>query len=92
MPLVFLAQTILDHTLKITILPRFKPRFLFYHASGSKKMKLNGGGIVNVGSMWAKQAVKATFFSLFYAKKQVHFYTALSYGISGYSCECCLRQ
>jgi hypothetical protein len=35
-------------------------------------MKLNGGGsIVNIGSI-AKQAVKATFFSLFYAKKQAY--------------------
>lgn len=35
--------------------------FFFITQAVSKKMKENGGGsIVNVGSMWAKQAVKAT--------------------------------
>jgi NAD(P)-dependent dehydrogenase (short-subunit alcohol dehydrogenase family) len=48
-------------------------------------MKLNGGGsIVNVGSMWAKQAVKATPSSAYSMQKQAYtLYTALSYGISG---------
>ncbi len=35
--------------------------FFFITQAAAKKMKENGGGsIVNVGSMWAKQAVKAT--------------------------------
>jgi NAD(P)-dependent dehydrogenase (short-subunit alcohol dehydrogenase family) len=47
-------------------------------------MKLNGGGsIVNVGSMWAKQAVKATPSSAYSMQKQAYTLTALSYGISG---------
>jgi NAD(P)-dependent dehydrogenase (short-subunit alcohol dehydrogenase family) len=36
-------------------------------------MKLNGGGsIVNVGSMWAKQAVKATPSSAYSMQKQAY--------------------
>jgi NAD(P)-dependent dehydrogenase (short-subunit alcohol dehydrogenase family) len=47
-------------------------------------MKLNGGSIVNIGSMWAKQAVKATPSSAYSMQKQAYtLYTALSYGISG---------
>lgn len=35
--------------------------FFFITQSAAKKMKATkGGSIVNVGSMWAKQAVKAT--------------------------------
>jgi NAD(P)-dependent dehydrogenase (short-subunit alcohol dehydrogenase family) len=36
-------------------------------------MKLNGGGsIVNIGSMWAKQAVKATPSSAYSMQKQAY--------------------
>jgi short-subunit dehydrogenase len=59
-------------------------------------MKENGGGsIVNVGSMWAKQAISNPFFGLFNAKKAgLHSFTQHLAGISRlqYSCECRLPQ
>ncbi|WP_211166219.1 SDR family NAD(P)-dependent oxidoreductase [Mucilaginibacter robiniae] len=39
----------------------FNKAFLFITQAAVEIMKTNGGGsIVNVGSMWAKQAIKAT--------------------------------
>lgn len=39
----------------------FNKAFFFITQAAAKVMKLNGGGsVVNVGSMWAKQAIKAT--------------------------------
>jgi NAD(P)-dependent dehydrogenase (short-subunit alcohol dehydrogenase family) len=49
-------------------------------------MKLNGGGsIVNIGSMWAKQAVSNTFFSLFYAKAGLHSLHSLAMELADYN-------
>ena len=42
------------------ILPEKKQAFFFVTQAAAKKMKSSGGAIVNIGSMWAHQAVKAT--------------------------------
>lgn len=56
-PKPFLDLTILDYDSYLN----FNSGFLFITQTVVKKIKENGGGnIVNVGSMWAKQAEKAT--------------------------------
>ncbi len=56
-PKPFLDHTIADYDSYLNL----NRGFFFITQAVAKKMKANGGGsIVNVGSMWAKQAVKAT--------------------------------
>lgn len=56
-PKLFLEHTIEDYNSYLDL----NRGFFFITQSAAKKMKnTNGGSIVNVGSMWAKQAVKAT--------------------------------
>ncbi len=56
-PKPFLEHTIEDYNSYLDL----NRGFFFITQSVAKKMKnTNGGSIVNVGSMWAKQAVKAT--------------------------------
>jgi NAD(P)-dependent dehydrogenase (short-subunit alcohol dehydrogenase family) len=56
-PKPFLDHTIEDYNSYLDL----NRGFFFITQSAAKKMKsTNGGSIVNVGSMWAKQAVKAT--------------------------------
>jgi len=56
-PKPFLEHTIDDYNSYLDL----NRGFFFITQSAAKKMKnTNGGSIVNVGSMWAKQAVKAT--------------------------------
>lgn len=56
-PKPFLAHTIEDYNSYLDL----NRGFFFITQSAAKKMKsTTGGSIVNVGSMWAKQAVKAT--------------------------------
>jgi NAD(P)-dependent dehydrogenase (short-subunit alcohol dehydrogenase family) len=56
-PKPFLEHTIEDYNSYLDL----NRGFFFITQSAAKKMKnTNGGSIVNVGSMWAKQAVKAT--------------------------------
>lgn len=56
-PKPFLNHTIEDYNSYLDL----NRGFFFITQSAAKKMKsINGGSIVNVGSMWAKQAVKAT--------------------------------
>ncbi len=56
-PKPFLDHTITDYDSYLNL----NRGFFFITQAVAKKMKANGGGsIVNVGSMWAKQAVKAT--------------------------------
>ncbi len=56
-PKPFLEHTIEDYDSYLDL----NRGFFFITQSAAKKMKAtNGGSIVNVGSMWAKQAVKAT--------------------------------
>ena len=56
-PKPFLEHTIDDYNSYLDL----NRGFFFITQSASNKMKsTNGGSIVNVGSMWAKQAVKAT--------------------------------
>ncbi|MDO1449203.1 SDR family oxidoreductase [Rhodocytophaga aerolata] len=59
---IFAPKPFLDHTLEdYNSYLDLNRGFFFITQSIVKKMKQNGGGaIVNVGSMWAKQAVKAT--------------------------------
>lgn len=79
-PKPFLEHTIEDYNSYLDL----NRGFFFITQSVAKKMKnTNGGSIVNVGSMWAKQAVKATPSSAYYAKSWLAFtYTTLSHGIS----------
>ncbi len=56
-PKPFLDHTVEDYDSYLDL----NRGFFFITQSAAKKMKsTNGGAIVNVGSMWAKQAVKAT--------------------------------
>ena len=56
-PKPFLDHTVEDYDSYLDL----NRGFFFITQSAAKKMKsTNGGSIVNVGSMWAKQAVKAT--------------------------------
>lgn len=56
-PKPFLDHTIEDYDSYLDL----NRGFFFITQEAAKKMKINGGGsIVSVGSMWAKQAVKAT--------------------------------
>ena len=56
-PKPFLDHTVEDYDSYLDL----NRGFFFLTQSAAKKMKATGGGsIVNVGSMWAKQAVKAT--------------------------------
>ncbi len=56
-PLSFLEHKIEDYR----IYHAFNEAFFFITQAVARNMKANGGGsIVNIGSMWAKQAIKAT--------------------------------
>lgn len=59
---IFGPKPFLDHTLEdYDSYLDLNRGFFFITQAVAKKMKENGGGsIVNVGSMWAKQAIKAT--------------------------------
>ncbi|MEO9513606.1 MAG: SDR family oxidoreductase [Flavobacteriaceae bacterium] len=59
---IFGPKPFLDHTMEdYNAYLDLNRGFFFITQSAAKKMKAtNGGSIVNVGSMWAKQAVKAT--------------------------------
>ena len=59
---IFGPKPFLDHTVEdYDSYLNLNRGFFFITQAVAKKMKENGGGaIVNVGSMWAKQAVKAT--------------------------------
>lgn len=58
----FKPKTFLEHTEKdYEIYHAFNKAFFFITQATAEVMKNNGGGsIVNIGSMWAKQAIKAT--------------------------------
>ena len=58
----FSPKSFLEHTEQdYDIYHNFNKAFFFITQAVSKLMKENGGGsIVNIGSMWAKQAIKAT--------------------------------
>ncbi|MEM6517609.1 MAG: SDR family oxidoreductase, partial [Bacteroidota bacterium] len=58
----FSPKSFLEHTTQdYDIYHNFNKAFFFITQAVSKLMKENGGGsIVNIGSMWAKQAIKAT--------------------------------
>ena len=58
----FSPKSFLEHTAKdYDIYHNFNKAFFFITQAVSNLMKENGGGsIVNIGSMWAKQAIKAT--------------------------------
>lgn len=56
-PKPFLDHTVEDYNSYLDL----NRGFFFITQAIAKKMKVNGGGaIINVGSMWAKQAIKAT--------------------------------
>ncbi|OEJ99107.1 sugar dehydrogenase [Flavivirga aquatica] len=59
---IFAPKSFLDHTVAdYDSYQDLNRGFFFITQSAAKKMSATGGGvIVNVGSMWAKQAVKAT--------------------------------
>ena len=59
---IFGPKPFLDHTMEdYNSYQDLNRGFFFITQSAAKKMKAtNGGSIVNVGSMWAKQAIKAT--------------------------------
>jgi len=59
---IFAPKPFLDHTVEdYNSYLDLNRGFFFITQSAAKKMKeTNGGSIVNVGSMWAKQAIKAT--------------------------------
>lgn len=59
---IFLPKAFLDHTLEDynSYLDLNRGFFFITQAAANKMKQTNGGAIVNVGSMWAKQAVKAT--------------------------------
>ncbi|WP_428228911.1 SDR family NAD(P)-dependent oxidoreductase [Flavobacterium sp.] len=58
----FSPKPFLEHTKQdYDIYHNFNKSFFFITQAAAKIMKENGGGsIVNIGSMWAKQAIKAT--------------------------------
>lgn len=56
-PVSFLEHSDVDYDFQINL----NKAFFFITQTVAKNMKMNGGGsIVNIGSMWANQAVKAT--------------------------------
>ena len=56
-PTTFLEHTLEDYRAYMDV----NESFFFLTQAAAKNMKNNGGGsIVNIGSMWAKQAIKAT--------------------------------
>ncbi|WP_430907601.1 SDR family NAD(P)-dependent oxidoreductase [Maribacter sp. 2-571] len=59
---IFLPKPFLDHSLEdYDSYMNLNRGFFFIIQAASKKMaEQNGGAIVNVGSMWAKQAIRAT--------------------------------
>lgn len=59
---IFAPKPFLDHTIEDynSYLDLNKGFFFLTQAVAKKMKETNGGAIVNVGSMWAKQAVKAT--------------------------------
>lgn len=58
---IFAPKPFLDHTLEdYNSYLDLNRGFFFITQAVAKVMKTNGGSIVNIGSMWAKQAVKAT--------------------------------
>lgn len=59
---VFLPKPFLEHTIEDynSYLDLNKGFFFITQAVAKKMKEMNSGSIVNVGSMWAKQAVKAT--------------------------------
>ena len=74
----FSPKPFLEHTEKdYDIYHDFNKAFFFITQAASKIMKENGGGsIVNIGSMWAKQAIKATPSSAYsMAKAGLHSFT-----------------
>lgn len=74
----FSPKLFLEHTEKdYNIYHDFNKAFFFITQEVAKIMKDNGGGaIVNIGSMWAKQAIKATPSSAYsMAKAGLHSFT-----------------
>lgn len=74
----FSPKPFLEHTEKdYNIYHDFNKAFFFITQEVAKIMKDNGGGaIVNIGSMWAKQAIKATPSSAYsMAKAGLHSFT-----------------
>lgn len=74
----FSPKPFLEHTEKdYDVYHDFNKAFFFITQAASKIMKENGGGsIVNIGSMWAKQAIKATPSSAYsMAKAGLHSFT-----------------
>lgn len=74
----FSPKPFLEHTEQdYDIYHDFNKAFFFITQAASKIMKENGGGsIVNIGSMWAKQAIKATPSSAYsMAKAGLHSFT-----------------
>ncbi len=79
---IFGPKPFLDHTLEdYDSYLDLNRGFFFISQAAAKAMKSNGGGsIVNVGSMWAKQAVKATPSSAYSMQKAgLHSLTAFSH-------------
>lgn len=74
----FSPKSFLDHSeADYDIYHNFNKAFFFITQSVAKIMATNGGGsIVNIGSMWAKQAIKATPSSAYsMAKAGLHSFT-----------------
>jgi len=74
----FKPTTFLEHTEEdYDIYHNFNKAFFFITQAVAEVMKSNGGGsIVNIGSMWAKQAIKATPSSAYsMAKAGLHSFT-----------------
>lgn len=74
----FSPKPFLEHTQEdYDIYHDFNRAFFFITQAAAKVMKENGGGsIVNIGSMWAKQAIKATPSSAYsMAKAGLHSFT-----------------
>lgn len=74
----FKPKSFLEHTeADYEIYHGFNKAFFFITQSAAQVMKTNGGGsIVNIGSMWAKQSIKATPSSAYsMAKAGLHSFT-----------------
>ncbi len=74
----FSPELFLEHTLEdYDRYHDFNRAFFWITQSVAQQLKKNGGGsIVNIGSMWAKQAIKATPFSAYsMAKAGLHPFT-----------------
>lgn len=74
----FSPKSFLEHTVEeYDLYHNFNKAFFFITKSVAEVMKDNGGGsIVNIGSMWAKQAIKATPSSAYsMAKAGLHSFT-----------------